>query len=42
MSGEEALRGLSQLDRVLHEPVRLSVMAHLSLVERADFLFLMH
>ena len=37
MSVEDALRGLSQLDRVVHEPVRLSVMAHLSLVERADY-----
>ena len=42
MSDEEALRALAQLDRVVHEPVRLSAMAHLSLVKRADFLFLMH
>src|SRR5688500_11285705 len=41
MSVEDALRGLSQLDRIVHEPVRLSVMAHLSLVVRADFIFLM-
>lgn len=34
------LRPLNQVDRVIHEPVRLQIMTYLSLVESADFLFL--
>lgn len=31
----------ADIDRVIHEPARLSIMAVLSVVESADFLFLM-
>ena len=31
---------LSNIDRLIHEPSRLTVMAHLYVVENADFLFL--
>ena len=32
---------LSQLDRVVHEPARLKILAYLSLVKSADFVFLL-
>lgn len=35
------LQSLSQLDRVIHEPARLLVLAYLYVVECADFLYLM-
>ena len=31
---------LAKLDRLIHEPARLAIMAFLYVVERADFLFL--
>ena len=31
-----------KIDRLIHEPARFSIMAHLYVVESADFLFLMH
>lgn len=31
---------LSEIDRLIHEPARLMIMAHLYVVESADFLFL--
>jgi DNA-binding HxlR family transcriptional regulator len=37
----EPLRNLSDLDRVIHEPSRLLLVALLSSVESADFLFLL-
>jgi DNA-binding HxlR family transcriptional regulator len=36
-----ARQNLSGLDRVIHEPARLTIMALLSSVESADFLFLL-
>ena len=39
MSG--SLQNLSGLDRVIHEPARLMLVALLSSVESADFLFLL-
>lgn len=36
------LRPLAQIDRVIHEPARLLILAYLSVVESADFLFLMN
>ncbi len=39
MSG--SLRDLSGLDRLIHEPARLMIVALLSSVESADFLFLL-
>jgi DNA-binding HxlR family transcriptional regulator len=35
------LQGISTLDRVIHEPARLLLMALLSSAESADFLFLL-
>jgi DNA-binding transcriptional ArsR family regulator len=32
---------IKQIDKMIHEPARLRIMAHLFVVERADFLFLM-
>jgi DNA-binding transcriptional ArsR family regulator len=34
------LRGLTAIDRVIHEPARLAIATILSLVESADFLYL--
>jgi len=34
------LRGLTELDRLIHEPARLLIVTILSTVESADFLFL--
>ncbi len=36
------IRAISELDRVIHEPGRLMIIALLSAVERADFLYLQH
>ncbi len=38
----EELRGLIDLDRVIHEPARLLITAVLATVESADFLYLLH
>ncbi|MBU0953216.1 MAG: transcriptional regulator [Nanoarchaeota archaeon] len=32
---------MKQIDRLVHEPGRLQILAHLAVVESADFLFLM-
>jgi DNA-binding HxlR family transcriptional regulator len=37
----EPIRNLTELDRVIHEPSRLLLVALLSSVESADFLFLL-
>ena len=31
---------LPEIDRIIHEPARLNILAHLYVVESADFLFL--
>ncbi len=36
------LSGLADLDRLVHEPARLAIMALLYVVESADFTFLMN
>lgn len=36
----DQIRQISEIDRVVHEPGRLMIMALLSAVERADFLYL--
>jgi DNA-binding MarR family transcriptional regulator len=33
--------GINEVDRVIHEPARYSIMANLYVLESADFLFLM-
>jgi DNA-binding MarR family transcriptional regulator len=37
---KQPLRGLLDLDRVIHEPARLTIVAILSALESADFLYL--
>jgi DNA-binding MarR family transcriptional regulator len=37
----EALSGLKNIDRTIHEPARLMIVAILSAVEEADFLYLL-
>ena len=38
----EQARSISMLDRVIHEPGRLMIVALLSAIEEADFLYLLH
>ena len=38
---EPDFSSLSDVDRLVHEPARLVVMAHLYVVESADYMFLM-
>lgn len=40
-AGREDHLAISQIDRLIHEPSRFIIMAHLYVVESADFLFLM-
>jgi DNA-binding MarR family transcriptional regulator len=40
--GSADLSALAELDRLIHEPARLAVIALLSVVESADFIFLMN
>ena len=40
-SCSEDLRPIAGIDRMIHEPARLMIMAYLYVVESADFLFLM-
>ena len=37
----DEVQPLNTVDKVIHEPARLSIMAHLYVVESADFLFMM-
>jgi DNA-binding MarR family transcriptional regulator len=37
----ESLTPLTSIDRLIHEPSRFTIMAHLYVVESADFIFLM-
>jgi len=39
---KENLQPLAEIDRVIHEPARLLILAYLSVIESADFLFLMN
>jgi len=39
--GGEELQPIPNIDRLIHEPARLMILAHLYVVESADFLFLM-
>ncbi len=39
---ENDLHPIAGIDRLIHEPARLMIMAYLYVVESADFLFLMH
>jgi DNA-binding MarR family transcriptional regulator len=39
--GRAALQPIADIDRLVHEPARLMILAVLSVVESADFVFLM-
>jgi DNA-binding MarR family transcriptional regulator len=36
------LKPIENIDRVIHEPARLLILAYLCVVKKADFLFLLH
>ena len=38
---QDGMGSITQIDKLIHEPARLMIMAHLYVVESADFLFLM-
>jgi DNA-binding transcriptional ArsR family regulator len=38
----EEIRGLTNFDRILHSPARLTIVAILSAVEEADFIYLLN
>ncbi len=40
--GENDHNPFAEIDRLIHEPARLMIVAYLYVVESADFLFLMH
>ncbi|UCH88075.1 MAG: transcriptional regulator [Thermoplasmata archaeon] len=40
-NGNKETKSIPKIDKLIHEPARLSIMAHLYVVESADFLFLM-
>lgn len=39
-NGSGRLGSLAALDRIVHEPGRLAILAHLSVVVKADFLYI--
>ncbi len=39
--GKDSGVSITQIDKLIHEPARLMIVAHLYVVESADFLFLM-
>ena len=41
-SETQGLNRLLDIDKAIHEPARLMIMAYLSVVESADFIFLMN
>lgn len=41
MKGMESQSQIKKIDKLIHEPARLMIMAHLYVVDSADFLFLM-
>jgi DNA-binding MarR family transcriptional regulator len=38
----DRVRGINDLDRIVHEPARLMIVTILSVVEAADFVYLLH
>ena len=39
-ANDDELHAIQSIDKIIHEPARLLIMAHLFVVESADFLFL--
>jgi DNA-binding transcriptional ArsR family regulator len=35
------IKNIKSVDKIIHEPARLNIMAHLYVIESADFLFMM-
>ena len=35
------IQSLTYIDKIIHEPARLNILAHLYVIESADFLFMM-
>ncbi|MFC2034493.1 winged helix-turn-helix domain-containing protein [Chloroflexota bacterium] len=42
MEGDKNQEPINNIDRLIHEPSRLTIMAHLYVVESADFLFMVN
>ena len=42
LPGSSELPSLTDIDRLIHEPARLTILAVLYVVDSADFIFLMH
>ena len=40
--GSKTQEPIASIDRLIHEPSRLTIMAHLYVVENADFIFLVN
>lgn len=36
------VKKIKSVNKIIHEPARLNIMAHLYVIESADFLFIMH
>jgi len=36
------MKSIKTVNKLIHEPARLNIMAHLYVIESADFLFMMH
>jgi DNA-binding MarR family transcriptional regulator len=41
-TSDDELNAIQNINKIIHEPARLLLMAHLFVVESADFLFLQH
>jgi DNA-binding MarR family transcriptional regulator len=41
-TSDDELNAIQNIDKIIHEPARLLLMAHLFVVESADYLFLQH
>jgi DNA-binding MarR family transcriptional regulator len=41
-TNDDELNAIQNIDKIIHEPARLLLMAHLFVIESADFLFLQH
>jgi DNA-binding transcriptional ArsR family regulator len=38
---KKEIKKIKSIDKIIHEPARLNIMAHLYVIESADFLFMM-
>ena len=42
MSNDKDLQPISDIDRIIHSPARLTILAYLAAVDSVDFIFLMN